>query len=143
MEYHKGKYNTVPDALSKAPVNDYHSQPATCAVVLWFKRETTRNLQVMDMDIWKAQQKDPDVQSLYEKIMETGEVMVKTDHRVHRPGGQSIQGHYFTTKVSSKCMFHQPFVTKFSIITTTIPYLAILGGKRPTNVCKPLNTGLR
>lgn len=77
MEYHKGKYNTVPDALSKAPVNDYHSQPATCAVVLWFKRETTRNLQVMDMDIWKAQQEDPDVQSLYEKIMETGEVMVK------------------------------------------------------------------
>nr|XP_054598745.1 uncharacterized protein LOC129163840 [Nothobranchius furzeri] len=70
VEYRKGRYNTVPDALSRAPVD--LNQIPTCAAVLGSLKDSSPELHITDEDIWKAQQMDPDIQSLYEKIIETG-----------------------------------------------------------------------
>lgn len=75
VEYRKGKYNTVSDALSRATVSDPQHQLATCAAVLRLKKDTSKNLHITDEDIWKAQQEDSIIQDLYDKIMETGEVL--------------------------------------------------------------------
>lgn len=64
VEYRKGKYNTVPDALSRAPVENVEHPFATCAVVLRSKRDTAKNLQLTDETIWEAQQQDPFAQTL-------------------------------------------------------------------------------
>lgn len=74
VEYRKGKYNTVPDTLFRAPVIDCYQSSATCAVVLRSKRDASKHLQVTDEAIWKAQQEDDDIHNLYEKITDTGEV---------------------------------------------------------------------
>lgn len=43
--------------------------------VLLSKRDTYRNLQITDEDIWNAQQEDSVIQTLYDAIMEKGEVV--------------------------------------------------------------------
>ena len=70
VEYRKGKYNIVPDALSRAPVNETDSLLPTCAAVQHAKRETSEDLQISDEDIWEAQKNDTEVQKLYESILE-------------------------------------------------------------------------
>ncbi len=82
MEYRKGKYNTVPDALSSAPLDIKEPGVLTCytALSLKFKSEKTEllPLPITDYDIWKAQQTDLDIQNLYEQIVESGEVTVNS-----------------------------------------------------------------
>lgn len=75
----------MPDALPRAPVDDHPHQPATCAAVLCPKRDTSKN---DDEDIWKAQQEDSVVQSLYDKVMETEEAVENssTKFTVHCQG---------------------------------------------------------
>ncbi len=71
VEYRKGKYNIVPDALSRAPVVVADSPFPTCAAVQPAKRETSEDLQISDEDIWKAQKNDAEVQKLYDSILES------------------------------------------------------------------------
>ena len=72
VEYRKGKYNTVPDALSRAPVENPECRPGTCAIILRSQKDTSEPLQVTDENIWRAQQTDPFAQELYKGIMEGG-----------------------------------------------------------------------
>ncbi|KAI3376844.1 hypothetical protein L3Q82_000417 [Scortum barcoo] len=57
-----------------------------------------KHLQVTDEDIWKAQQEDYVIQDLYEKIMETGEIIGKSYYQVNCVGGQRHLGRYKTYK---------------------------------------------
>ncbi|KAI2664186.1 Retrovirus-related Pol polyprotein [Labeo rohita] len=80
VEYRKGKYNTIPDALSRAPLDIQESGILTCSAVLSSKSKSEKTeplpLQITDYDIWKAQQTDSDIQNLYEQIVESGEITV-------------------------------------------------------------------
>lgn len=73
VEYRKGKYNTVPDALSRAPP-ETECPRVTCAAVLRSNRDTSSSLHITDEAIWKAQQEDSYAQDLYKEIMEKGEL---------------------------------------------------------------------
>lgn len=77
VEYCKGKYNTVPDALSRAPgePTDLH-QPICATLLATQKSNPVKDLPISDDVIWKAQQDDPYVQELYQSILEKGEVAV-------------------------------------------------------------------
>ena len=80
VEYRKGKYNTVPDALSRAPADQVNSEfPPTCATVLSSKRDSPKEeFPVSDETIWKAQQDDTEIQAIYQKILEDGEQIVNS-----------------------------------------------------------------
>lgn len=68
VECRKGNFNTVPDA--RAPVIDQQQPLATYTAVLQSKKG---RVQVMDPDIWKAEQEDADICTLYEQIIKKGE----------------------------------------------------------------------
>ncbi len=82
VEYRKGKYNTVPDALSRAPVDINEHGLLTCSTALSLKSkgksEAMEDLPITDYDIWKAQQTDPDIHHLYEQMVESGEIPVNS-----------------------------------------------------------------
>lgn len=82
VEYRKGKYNTVPDALSRAPVSTADCQFPTCAAVQPARRETSEDLQISDETIWKAQQADAEILKLYESILDSGEQKVNPATKV-------------------------------------------------------------
>ncbi len=76
VEYRKGKYNTVPDALSRAPVENPGFPLPICATMLSNRNDISQILQISDEEIWRAQQCDPEIQSLYMTIMDTGQPIV-------------------------------------------------------------------
>lgn len=76
VEYRKGKDNTVPDALSRAPAGGNGGPHLTCATVLSRSCDSPNTDFPISEAIWKAQQDDPDVQALYQTILEDGEKMV-------------------------------------------------------------------
>lgn len=77
VEYRKGKYNTVPDALSRAPGETTELSQPICTTMLANKKTfPVRDLPISDEVIWKAQQEDPHIQELYQSILEKGEVVV-------------------------------------------------------------------
>lgn len=78
MEYRKDKYNTVPDALSRAPVQSSDYQFPTCATVQPANREITKDLPISDETIWKARQADAEILKVYESIVETGDQRTKS-----------------------------------------------------------------
>lgn len=78
VEYRKGKYNTVPDAWSRARVQSDDYQFSTCATVQPAKREMTRGLPISDEIIWKTQQADPEILKVYKSVVETGDQRAKS-----------------------------------------------------------------
>lgn len=81
VEYRKGKYNTVPDALSRAPCNQLSSANPVCFTCLSEKSDNPLGLSLSDEILWKAQQNDGEIQQLYQTIVETGEVIVNSTTR--------------------------------------------------------------
>ena len=76
VEYRKGKYNVVPDALSRAPGEIPFTISPTCAIMQTSKKEAAKEIPISDEEIWKAQQSDDEIQQLYQRIMEEGEVKI-------------------------------------------------------------------
>lgn len=73
---YKGKYNTVPDALSRAPADHHNPTVLTCAAFVPIKQEDREELPIMDNVLWRAQQSDPEIMKIYEQILTSGEVDV-------------------------------------------------------------------
>ena len=76
IEYRKGKYNTVPDALSRAPSDLPLEELTEVATMMSVKGEPHRELPITDEEIWKAQQGDPEIQRIYGSVMGEGELTV-------------------------------------------------------------------
>ncbi|KAI2647959.1 Retrovirus-related Pol polyprotein from transposon 17.6 [Labeo rohita] len=78
VEYRRGKYNLVPDALSRIPSDQ--SNLSTCAAVLKpTKKEPPATVfPLTDEEIWRAQQDDQEVQEIYQSILEDGEKIINS-----------------------------------------------------------------
>lgn len=76
VEYRKGKYNIVPDALSRAPVDDNNTPALTCSTLLSELPDEKVELPFTDHLIWKSQQEDVEIKSYYQRIVETGEIII-------------------------------------------------------------------
>ncbi|GAA6080783.1 uncharacterized protein LOC113073276 [Tachysurus ichikawai] len=76
VEYRKGKYNTVPDALSRAPVDDSYNPVFTCSTMVSKSRETQNELPFTDHLMWKSQQEDSEIKTYYQKIVDSGEYII-------------------------------------------------------------------
>ena len=72
VEYRKGRYNTVPDALSRAPVGFMDTTSPCVATVLSATAGHPKDLPLAVETIWAAQQKDPDCRTLYCSLLEEG-----------------------------------------------------------------------
>lgn len=79
MEYQKGKYNIVPDALSQAPHDTTTSTghiTVDGASLMSIQVLGEKDLPISDEMVWRAQQDDPECRRLYQTVMEKGEVAV-------------------------------------------------------------------
>lgn len=76
VEYRKGKYNTVPDALSRAPTDHIKPTALTCAAVMPAQKEDREELPITDDVLWQAQQSDPEIMKVYDEILTSGDVDV-------------------------------------------------------------------
>ena len=75
VEYRKGKFNTVPDALSRAPTESIHTTAPVCATIASAPPKPSKELPISIEALWKTQQEDPECQVLYQKVVETGQVI--------------------------------------------------------------------
>lgn len=69
LEYHKGKLNSAPDALSRV------SSPDSTPIVAAYTNKQTPDSLVLqfplsDEDIWTAQQQDAEVRRVYQSIVD-------------------------------------------------------------------------
>lgn len=76
VEYRKGKYNTVPDALSRAPAVQFEPLVLTCAASMPVKKEDREELPITDDVLWRAQQSDLEIMKVYDEILTSGDMNV-------------------------------------------------------------------
>lgn len=76
VDYRKGKYHTVPDALSRAP-HDQPSLPAGAALMT-VSPDPSMELPFTIEAIWQAQQKDQECQALYQKVDKEGKIIINS-----------------------------------------------------------------
>lgn len=77
MEYRKGKYNIMPDALSQAPTDYKPTIPVSAAIMSSYQgpsKERPISIEAM----WRAQLEDPECQALYQKVVENGKVTINS-----------------------------------------------------------------
>ncbi len=82
VEYRRGKYNVVPDALSRIPSD--HSKLSTSAAVLKTTKEETSAaiFPLMDEEVWRAQQDENLEQQIYQSILEDGEKIINSSTKL-------------------------------------------------------------
>ncbi|KAE8297832.1 Retrovirus-related Pol polyprotein from transposon 17.6 Protease [Larimichthys crocea] len=73
VEYRKGKYNTVPDALSRAPTDSLHTTAPVYATVMSAPPKPSKELPISIEALWRRQQEDPECQVLYQQVVEMGQ----------------------------------------------------------------------
>lgn len=118
VEYQKGKYNTIPDALSRAPVDLSNCPMPTCATVHPPKREVHKDLHILDEDIWKAQQSDPDIQKLYH--LESSVSILLHDSQSWRTRAIGLCN--IQPRPCTKSIYHSLSIMDSCIFSTTIHY---------------------
>lgn len=80
VEYRKGRYNTVPHALSRAPSDgDESTHSPTCATIMSAIPESSMDLSISIEAVWNARQKDPECQTLYQNIVGKGDIQLNTN----------------------------------------------------------------
>ncbi len=89
VEYRKGKYNTVPDALSRAPVENPGFPLPICATMLSNRNDISQVLQISDEEIWRAQQCDPEI-TLYDHHGYWTTYCCKCYYYIYGPGRQDL-----------------------------------------------------
>lgn len=113
--------------------------------VLLSKRDTYRNLQMTDEDIWKAQQEDSVIQTLYDAIMEKGELVenASTKFTVLEDKVQYTEWCTYLTKRYTRCIFHLHYANNYSTIIIMILCPAISEDIKRIKDYKPLCIGLQ
>lgn len=134
VEYRKGKYNIVPDALSRAP----HKQPSlpVGAALMTVSPDLSTEFRITIEAIWQAQQEDQECQALYQKVGE-GRIPILTSWRT------SFRKSRFLIRLCTNCTYLLASENTFWSTSIRTPFLVTWGGTRPTGDYNIWFTGQR